>query len=311
MKRKAPPILVTGSHRSGTTWVGRTLAEAPGVAYIHEPLNLQRRPGVCRAPVNYWYTYISEENSQRFYHPIKATLEFRYSLRAELLALKTPSDAGRMVRDVIRTAYLHYIIKPRALVKDPFALFSAQWFANEFGAKILIMVRHPAAFVSSILRRRWNFPFKHWLNQESLLRDLLFPFASEIEEYASTARSLLDQGILLWRAIYYVVHNYQVHNPSWLIYRHEDISLEPVSSFAHMFSTLGLEFTPRVEKFIRQTTNIKNPTGPQNPSVFDIRRNSRAIIKSWQKHLSPDEIRRVREATEDVSYWFYSDVDWD
>ena len=34
------PILVTGSHLSGTTWVGRMIAVSPCVAYLHEPFNL-------------------------------------------------------------------------------------------------------------------------------------------------------------------------------------------------------------------------------------------------------------------------------
>ena len=33
------PILVTGSHRSGTTWVGKTIALSPSVTYIGEPFN--------------------------------------------------------------------------------------------------------------------------------------------------------------------------------------------------------------------------------------------------------------------------------
>ena len=52
------PILVTGAHRTGTTWVGRLLAAAPAVAYISEPLNVLHRPGVFRAKVANWYTYI-------------------------------------------------------------------------------------------------------------------------------------------------------------------------------------------------------------------------------------------------------------
>ncbi|MCF8233846.1 MAG: hypothetical protein K9G67_15655 [Bacteroidales bacterium] len=33
-------ILVTGAHRSGTTWVGHVMREAPEVHYIHEPFNV-------------------------------------------------------------------------------------------------------------------------------------------------------------------------------------------------------------------------------------------------------------------------------
>ena len=50
------PILVTGAHRSGTTWVGKMLAASREVAYISEPLNKWHRPGVMAIPVEYWYT---------------------------------------------------------------------------------------------------------------------------------------------------------------------------------------------------------------------------------------------------------------
>ena len=43
------PILVTGSHRSGTTWVGKMLAADSDTAYISEPLNVLHRLGIFRA----------------------------------------------------------------------------------------------------------------------------------------------------------------------------------------------------------------------------------------------------------------------
>ena len=38
------PILVTGSFRSGSTWVGRMIASHPRIAYVSEPLNERRPP---------------------------------------------------------------------------------------------------------------------------------------------------------------------------------------------------------------------------------------------------------------------------
>ena len=65
---KQAPILVTGMHRSGTTWVGKMLSAGTGTAYISEPLNLFHRPGVFDAPVNNWYKYICEENQDAYLH---------------------------------------------------------------------------------------------------------------------------------------------------------------------------------------------------------------------------------------------------
>ncbi len=56
------PILVTGAHRSGTTWVGKILCASGEAAYISEPLNMWHRLGVMRKPVSGWYTYITQEN---------------------------------------------------------------------------------------------------------------------------------------------------------------------------------------------------------------------------------------------------------
>ena len=42
------------------------LAAGPDVAYISEPLNALHRPGVMRAPVMHWYTYICEANEVEY-----------------------------------------------------------------------------------------------------------------------------------------------------------------------------------------------------------------------------------------------------
>jgi hypothetical protein len=48
------PILVTGAHRSGTTWVGTSLGKSRHVCYMHEPFNFCG-PGIYRLPVSYHF----------------------------------------------------------------------------------------------------------------------------------------------------------------------------------------------------------------------------------------------------------------
>jgi hypothetical protein len=50
-KRKT--ILVTGSHRSGSTWAEQILAIAPNTGYIHEPFNNVIKCGVIANPFEY------------------------------------------------------------------------------------------------------------------------------------------------------------------------------------------------------------------------------------------------------------------
>ncbi len=93
------PILVTGAHRSGTTWVGKMLAADPNVAYISEPLNIWHRPGVMRVPTRYWYTYICEENQSEFQVAFQEMLRFEYHSWREVKSLHSVRDIFRMGRD--------------------------------------------------------------------------------------------------------------------------------------------------------------------------------------------------------------------
>src|SRR5512146_1513942 len=119
MERK--PILVTGAHRSGTTWVGRMLAAGPGVAYISEPLNVLHRPGVFAAPVRYWYTYICNDNQAEFLPAFEQLNDFDYHLWAEIRSLRSAKDFFRMLRD-FGIFYRGSLRGQRLLLKDPFAI---------------------------------------------------------------------------------------------------------------------------------------------------------------------------------------------
>ncbi len=126
------PILVTGIHRSGTTWVGKMLAANHKVAYISEPLNLWHRPGVMRVPVGYWYPYICDDNEAEFLPALEETLNFDYHPWAELKSLRSIKDGLRMCRDW-GTFLKGKVLHQRTLLKDPFAVFSLSWFVKKRG----------------------------------------------------------------------------------------------------------------------------------------------------------------------------------
>ena len=94
------PILVTGAHRSGTTWVGRMLSAARNTAYISEPLNVLHRRGVYRADVQNWYQYITPENEADYLPAFQQLLNFQYHLFAEIGSIRSQKDFLRMGRDL-------------------------------------------------------------------------------------------------------------------------------------------------------------------------------------------------------------------
>ncbi len=303
----SPPILVTGAHRSGTTWVGKMLAAGGQAAYISEPLNLWHRPGVLRVAVQHWYTYLCDENEGAYLPALRELLAFRYHWGAEMRALHSPRDVLRMGRDA--WIFLNgRLRRRRPLLKDPFAVFSAPWFARRLGCQVVITVRHPAGFASSLKRLQWPFDLRHLLDQPLLMRDHLEPFRADLERLAPD--DLLAQAALLWRMIYHVVDGYRARHPDFRLVRHEDLSLDPVAGYRQLYADLGLDFTPRVEAAILRSSASENPREVSRTNIYAVRLNSRANLDNWKKRLSAEEIARIRKITEPVSHLFYSDSDW-
>jgi len=300
-------ILVTGAHRTGTTWVGRMLAATPQVAYISEPLNVHHRPGVFSARVPFWYTYICHENESDYLPAFQQLLNYRYHLFAEVKSLRSFKDFFRMGRDLnifLRAGSLHQ----QPLLKDPFAAFSLPWFAQRLNSRIVVTVRHPAAFASSLKRLNWSFDFNDLLNQPMLMRDQLEPYRKEMGSMA--ADDVIGQASLLWTMIYRIVHSTCKEITSIKVVRHEDLSLDPVAGYRRLFGELGLNFTPGVEQRILSSSSSENPAELSRKQVHSVKLDSRANLDNWKRRLSSGEIDRIRRATEEVAHLYYPEVEW-
>jgi len=301
------PILVTGSHRSGTTWVGKMLAADADTAYISEPLNVLHRPGVYRVPVKQWYTYITEENEAEYLPAFHELLNFQYHLLLEIKSLRSVKDFLRMGRDfrIFSNGSMH---GQRVLIKDPFALFSTPWFAKRLNCQVVITARHPGGFVSSLKRLGWNFDFNNFLNQPLLMRDHLEGDRAAME--SMDKNDIVSQAALLWKIIYRFVHETGSLFPQFHIVRHEDLSREPIGGYQALYKSLGLDFTERVKDIIQNSSSSENPAKLEKNKTHSVKLDSRANLDNWKKILSPEEISRVRKITEGVSESFYSEEEW-
>lgn len=301
------PILVTGAHRSGTTWVGKMLAADPLTAYISEPLNVLHRPGVFHMKVNHWYQYVCEENEHEYLPAFEELMEFDYRLWDEIRSLRSRKDFLRMGRDFL-IFYNGLMRGQRALIKDPFAVFSTAWFAKRLNCKVVITVRHPAAFASSLKRLNWLFDFQHLLNQPLLMRDHLERYRGQMQSFKPD--DVIGQAALLWKMIYRSVHVTRERNPDFIIARHEDLSIDPIPGYRDLYQLLDLEFTPRVEKIILNYSNSENPIELSRKKVHGVKLDSRANLDNWKKRLTVEEIDRVYKMTEEVSSLYYSSEEW-
>lgn len=306
------PILVTGAPRSGSTWVGNVLALDQNAAYIHEPFNKTCPPGCCRAGFPEVFTYVTPEIEGRYLAALRDTIGWRYSLGAELRALRTPRQLARMTRDF---AYFETMRRrgARTILKDPLALFSADWLAQRFGAEVVVVIRHPAAFVASLRAAGWaRVHFEIFGNQPLLMRERLAPFADQIAAAIRDMPDAIDAGVLLWNILHHHIARLRTEHPGWIFVRHEDLSRAPEAEFGRLFDRLDLDFSDAVRRGLAGYT--EGGTGLGGFSLFGARRrtkrNSRDNLFAFRKRLSPGEIARVRAGTAEIADLFYGDADW-
>lgn len=300
------PILVTGAHRSGTTWVGKMLALAPGVAYIHEPFNPRTAAGLSPARFDRYFTVVTSENEARYRPGLEQTIRLHYGLGAQLRSLRGLADVARTGRDVVRVGR-NRLTGKRPLVKDPIALLSAEWLAETFGMDVVVLIRHPAAFAASLKRLGWKHSFATFI-QDGQVPEVVRPYEAEIREQAERPGEILAQAALLWRLLYNAVDGYRERHPGWSYVRHEDASAEPVPTFEHLYEKLGLDFTPAAREAIARASASDNPAELATPHAVEL--DSAASLGRWREDLTAEEVETLRERTRDVWPRFYSDEDW-
>ncbi|MGW8250980.1 MAG: hypothetical protein ACWGO1_10085, partial [Anaerolineales bacterium] len=177
------------------------------------------------------------------------------------------------------------------------------------GFHVVITVRHPAAFASSLKRLEWPFDFNDLLKQPLLMQHWLEPFRSEIEK-ALTA-DVISQASLLWKIIYQVVEDYHHAHPEFILVRHEELSLDPLGGFGDLFKRLGLDYNTAARQAVQSASSPSNPGELPERSVHAYRLNSQANLTRWKERLTVEDVERVREITGETAAAFYPDLAWD
>ena len=303
------PLLVTGSNRSGTTWVGEALGQSDEVEYLHEPFNSSLWPRLLERRPPGHFVYICEENEGPWLEPVDRLLRYRFPLRAQVGEVRRPRDGAKLARDWARSVRRR-VRHRRPLLKDPIALFASEWVARRFDLDVVVMIRHPAAFASSIKRLGWRFDFTTWLEQPLLLRDHLGPVQADLERMAAGGSDLVDEAIVLWNALYGVVATLEDRHPEWHVLRYEDLAADPVEGFARLYPSLGLRWDDGVARRVAGFSDERNVKEVPAGEKGTVRRDSRAAMWTWTSRLTAEEVDRVRAGTAALASRYYDESAW-
>ena len=237
------------------------LAADPSLVYIEEPLDVHNpSPGVCACRFPCPFFRIDDSTADLYAPDLARMMALRFRYRDLLTSAPYPLST---LKRSLRGAQALLVGRTRGsvpLLKDPLALFSAEWLAERFGTRVLVLIRHPAAFAASLLRLNWRFNFVHFTDQKALLEGDLAPLASDLRAAEQTALPPIREAALLWKCLHVVIRRYMVDHADWTFLRLEDIASDPVLCFRNLAEVFALSRPDLVIERALLTSNASNPT---------------------------------------------------
>jgi hypothetical protein len=280
-------IFLTGIHRSGTSWVGHVIAQADGISYWREPFNPSC--GICKGQQ---YLYLTRETNDSYYKQFADSL-FRGRFAGTSPDRVNPEQWYKSNASCFRT-----------FIKDPTGAFLLDWLNYHYNVDVAILLRHPAAFVSSIRGLGWDFDFNVFLNQQQLMSDWLYPYTDLLEKHNYCGMSI-EKASVLWGAVYTVLWGL-ICRDSYYWKRYEDICNNPIEEFKDIFVNLKIPWTSKIEHIITSTTE-GNLTFSKVVDTYE--RDTEKMASIWKVRFSCKEIQAIRKIVDRFGLQIYS-ADW-
>lgn len=304
-------ILVTGSNRSGSTWVGQVLSQAPKLRYTHEPFSPEIAEKEFGWNLPRWFLNAEDWDEKKLSRYIKRVL--CPPLVDSKLKLDFPTKIKRAVRIAAERGFPESFA-PRHLFKDPVAIFSAPWLAKKFNFEVVVLIRHPASYVLSLLKDASHMhSFARIFGEQPKLTDRyeseekkLIHKIIEIQTKKGIGSEMVFEASAFWRLFYSQVLQYKSSYPNWNYIFYENLAENPIDGFQALFKTLGLEYTDKVLQKIACTSLEKDPTKIDLKSHVK-RFNSKDNTMQWDKNINQEDKILIRQITGSVSSAFYPD----
>lgn len=284
-------IIVSGIHRSGTSWIGKTLSSSKHNFYINEPFNPSNYINNSGTVQKFYWPLADKQ--KKIYKSINNIIDGKYPLKENIIRSSS-------FRDYLKSIYFYLnqkkniflLNKENYIIKDPFLLFLIEdiirFFQDTHEVHINLTFRDPESFVASCKKKSWDFNFDNFLLQDSVFKKFEKKTINKMIELNSNQYSLVDRLTFLWgmvnEEIYRVSTYKNVH-----ICNHLEFSLKPHEKFERLFNKNNLVFGREVLKFVDYTTQIKKENNTHSMYSQSIVRNSSGISKYSKDILTKNE----------------------
>jgi hypothetical protein len=263
----ARSIMVAGTARSGTTWLGDLIATQLPCRTMFEPFNPVLVPEYQK--FNYFQYFRPGDTDE------------------ECHAYATKIFSGN-IRNRWIDRYNEKVFPKYRLIKEIRANLLLKWLHDHFPqVPILFLMRHPCAVVSSRLELGWatDRDIDHFLNQPKLVKD----FLGDKLDLILNAETDEEKHAIIW-SVTNLVPLKQFQNGEINMVYYEDLCLQPDRTLALAFASINHPYhSPGHEK-------ISQPSQTAQATSAVVRGTNR--VTGWKKKLSPAQIDRILQVVE-------------
>lgn len=268
---------MTGMPRSGTTWLSRLLATAPGTALTgREPMNPRERQWALAGSLDGW-TRLRDPNG-------KQARALRRAYRG--LAPGVYSSFGfRQWRGPLPNS--------RLIVKDPFAMLSMPAIHTITGARPVLVYRHPGAMLVSYRRMGWApdvaelAPIaEEFIRAGGPTADLIPPSPADGDVGSAAAMAWF------WSALYAIAVADVTAIPGGAVVSHEAVAMDK-DVCRRLHDELAMPWSAAAEAEFGRAGS-----GPIDPGrLHNLDRRPSDVAQEWRTQVTETELAVLENAT--------------
>jgi hypothetical protein len=305
----SPPdrwVFLTGTPRSGTTFLGNALSADPRTDYFHEPFN----PAVGAVGWDRWYCHPDEDRASAAEFAAAARRLRAYDLplrhRTNSADPLTRRAAKRVLgsRGVLhRRLALLNVRRRAAVVKCPIGIFAGPALRRDHGVVVVAVTRHPAGILGSYERLGWD-------TRANIARILAQPLL--VERYlaedpavgAPVPECPDEAAVTLWRLGNRFLTEAARRGELDRFVRLEELALEPVGAVAGLAGEVGLPWGAVAAWRVAKMTDAGNAADNDGRNVQRLRRDTRSLA-TRHLNLTQDRLDEIRTWAGDVGAKLY------
>jgi hypothetical protein len=274
-------ILVTGSQRSGTTWLGELLSAPKDYCMLFEPTVLWKEKKVVKGAD--WADHIKENSVWPEGKKLFENLFEGRGIHPHAFIYNSPASLMRSKSLIIKSSEANRLLP---------------WLSMNFKIKgMVLIIRHPCAFIASMKKYMKKLPPRVPVRRQRFVDENLPHLASYVKELKTIDEILAAR----WCTDYYVPLKSSKRN-SWIEVLYEKLVLSGPEELNRIYNKLNLSgLDAAVDRLTRRSLTTRSWSADHDYS------SAKERLSNWKRSIDQQQLKRIFSVLEAFGISGYSD----